>query len=833
MKFGETLYRRSVPKWAAYNLNYNQLKHLIKVRTSTGASVPVSIPSSSKSRWHDLENELYNVIKQEYEKVALFLRSKQGEVERRLSHLEKQVQASTKAVENGPLDRPILQARKYQRLVKDAESIGDEVENISRFAAVQKTAFRKVLKKYRKWTGSTALQQRLEVELFSSGALHVDFADYLQRLSSLSKTISSQLAGPMLSGSQFRNPNRGNSVADVATPRSNAKALAEACSAGILQFDAALSSVAYGEAGGSAYFWIHPDNLEEAEALLLRHLRRLVSPSPNASAIENISPVRTWNHIAYFDNIQRFTQETPLTRPSGMALTARWTTAPEALATFSSLVPRSTSIETVKIRRKDIAGLLQHSQELLQGRDYKKVHKYLSEHRDVKQVAEVHAVRSRYVGINNTSEIGSWATLDSSVLFSPADPDRLGDLESNPHEGELFPHSILHVRWEFSRTPEIVRMLQTSHLAEMVYDFSLENAAVNTVFKDLEQPSWRHLLEMDIRKVPSMVRRKASARNKTNGAPTVPVSSGPSSTDGPSDSVFSLTAGQSSATSMEDSPILSQHERSATKPEQTPPLVSRNARLATKKRARIVSQAQTEPEPQRYWNEFDDGDSDIHAEGTYVIYVDPDESSFPGAETVSKVFGTMYDSLSKGSKSMVSWLPIKSKQEQPSSGERTPLLFNGQGGTATDPESSGSDTDEYHVQPRKQKRERSFYHASAQPPWKSRSKFRPGQPLSKRQRALEATLFQFYTGLIALAYLLLIMAGILFSAGRKKKVLEVDAGIIAGVVAAEACAGISIVLICMRRKPLGPVHWGLVAINVTTIVVVGIAELTIMFMGRA
>ena len=282
MKFGETLYRRSVPKWAAYNVNYNQIKHLIKVRTSAGPAVPVSIPSAGVGRWHDLENELYDVLKQEYDNVALFLRSKQGEIERRLVHLEMQVRAAKKAVDQNATDRPILQARKYQRLVKDAESIGDEVERISRFAGVQKTAFRKVLKKYRKWTGSTALQQRLEVEIFSSGALHVDYADYLQRLSSQSNIISSQLAGPMLSGPRYQGPNKANSITGNVINRSNAKAIAEAASAGVLQFDAALSSVPYGEAGGSAHFWIHPDNLEEAEALLLRHLRLLEGSSPIA-----------------------------------------------------------------------------------------------------------------------------------------------------------------------------------------------------------------------------------------------------------------------------------------------------------------------------------------------------------------------------------------------------------------------------------------------------------------------------------------------------------------------------------------------------------------------
>jgi hypothetical protein len=76
------------------------------------------------------------------------------------------------------------------------------------------------------------------------------------------------------------------------------------------------------------------------------------------------------------------------------------------------------------------------------------------------------------------------------------------------------------------------------------------------------------------------------------------------------------------------------------------------------------------------------------------------------------------------------------------------------------------------------------------------------------------------------------MAATLSATGRKKKLLEVDAGVIAGVVAAEACAGISLVLICLRQKPLGPIHWGLMAVNVTAIVMIGIGEMTMMFMGR-
>jgi hypothetical protein len=836
MKFGETLYQRSVPKWSAYNVNYNQIKHLIKVRTSAGSALPLSIPSAGVGRWHDLENELYTFISVQYENIALFLRSKQGEIDRRLAHLEKHVQIAKRAVDEGALDRPILQARKYQKLIKDAESIGDEVESLSRFASVQKTAFRKILKKYRKWTGSTALQQRLEVELFSSGALHVDYANHLQRLSTQSTIISTQLAGPMLSGSRFQSPTRGKLVVDGPVQRSNAKQIAEACAEGPLQFDAALSSVPYGEAGGSAYFWIHPDNLEEAEALLLRHMHALEPQSPSAATITALGQPIRQAHDAWFDNLPRYVQEISLSKPSNVALTARWTTDPDSLVTFSSLAPKTITTETVDVRRKDLAKLLQRSSDGAKGKFYKKLHSYLSEHRDVKPLAETHSCRSRYVGNNNTNEIGSWATLDSSILIAPADPEHAGELDSEPHAAEAFPHAIFSVRWEFSRMPEVVRSFQTSHLAEPVDNFSLEKAAIYTVFKQLEQPQWRQLLNNDIRKVPASLKRRGSARNRANDLSSVPASSGPSSTDGPSDSAFSVAAEQSSATSIENSPILSQREQSfgKTKDVVAPVApVAPNSKTKSKKRTKFAQPTTVEEPLQRYWNEFDDGDSDVHVEETYAIYVDPNEPSFPGADTVARVFGSMYSSISKGSARMISWLPIATRKGEIPEGERTPLLFDGQGGyVGADLDSSGSEIDDPMRANNKHQRN-GFHSSSGSFPWNSRRMFRPGQPLSRRQRALETTLFQFYTGLIVLAYLLLMIASILFSTGRKKKMLEVDAGMVAGVVAAEACAGISVVLLCMRRKPLGPVHWGLVIVNVVTIMILGIAELTIMFMGRA
>jgi hypothetical protein len=822
MKFGETLYQRSVPKWSAYNVKYNELKHLIKQRTSAGAALPISIPSPSTSKWHDLETELYPVIRREHQDVSLFLRTKQGEIDRRLAHLEKQINAALRAVTNTDIDRPVSQARKYHKLVKEAEAIGDEIESLSRFAAVQKTAFRKILKKYRKWTGSTALQERLDRDVFSTGALQVDYAEYLQRLSKLTKIISNRLQAPMLTGQNGRT----NGQRKRTLSQSNASTLNDLCARGPLHFDAALDNVQYGESGGSAYFWIHPDNLEQAEALLHRQMRSQhaeppsrQSPRPSVVDLTQQLASSVQTHHAIFDNLQRLVRDESVLKPARAAIIARWDGGPEAVITLSSLAHYSDSSSTINIKRKHLASAL--------GRDpsssepgsktsqmAQKVKDYLSEHRDVKPLARMISSRKRFSGLNNTKDIGTWATLDTSVHVTSVSDSDLGVIHDSLDAQQCFPHAVLHVRWEFSRSPEVVRLLESSHVAERVHDFSLEEAAVHFTHPELEQPKWQNLLTTDIRRLPSFMPRRSGRRQNSSqdkGELVVANSSGPSSTG---DSVFSATQGQSSATEVEGSPTSDSRdspELSKTKPEPGP---SRKPTTGKKPRVRVVAPP-AEITPIRYWNEFDDGDSDVHVEERYAIYVDPDESSFPGAETFSKVFGSMYDSFRRGRDRVVSWLPM-ANAEQDSNGERSPLLFGGPGRKTSNDgayDSSGDDTDHMDAFAHQK------YKKTGRP---SRLPYAPARKLSRRQRGVETTLFWFYTGLISLSYLLLILAGILLSTGRKKKRLEVDAGAVTGIVAAEAAAGIAVVLICMRRQQLGPIHWGLFAVNVAVVVTVGI-----------
>lgn len=830
MKFGETLYQRSVPKWAAYNFKYNELKHLIKTKTSAGAAVPLDIPTQGRSRWQELDNQLLRLLQAEYDNVTLFLKSKQGEIDRRVAHLEKQIKIAERAVAENQHDRPVLQARKYQRLVKDADEIGEDVQNLARFAAVQKTAFRKLLKKYRKWTGSTDLQTRVDVEVFSSEKLRTDYSDYQQHVTELSSILTQELAGPMLTGkTSDSSSEQKNRLSTQSNKRSIIGQINDATLRGPLEFDAAVLTVPYGEAAGSAIYWIHPDNLDEARTLLLRYMRDgsttsalsragsslSIASQRRPSALSNLTDDLT--HAIFFDNAQRFVKDASQSRPTRIALSAHWSSEPEAAVTLAGLSPTSSGSTILTIKNKDLATALQReSSPPKLSNEVSAVRNYLTEHRDVKPLAEVSSIRSRYLGITNSADVANWATLDSSITVTPVEMIHIDNSTYHPNNGYAFPYAVLHIRWEFARTPAVVRTFDSSHLAERVYDFTLEDMAIHTVNKDLPQPAWYNLLDKDIRKVPiipNKLKSRASSRLKPVTSDISGMSSGPSSTDGATNgSIFSITQGQSSATS-DDQLVRGEVADPFTLDSKPSPASGRK-----KKRARILV-PEREPPAKRYWNEFDDGDSDVNPDERYAIYVDPDASLFPGSEALSKAFTGVYNSLNQGVDQIVSLLGFKPK----SSPERTPLL-GGQVFIDGDADSSGSDTDE-HLNPRPHKTSpRAGSHVSG-----SRSTYRRHQILTPRQKALERTLFLFYSGLIAISCVLLAMSSILLGTGRRKAAVEVDIGVVAGVIAAEACAVCAMVLVMLRKQRLSILHWGLVSVSVATIVTVGVSLLALMF----
>ncbi|KAL9035412.1 MAG: hypothetical protein Q9180_004876 [Flavoplaca navasiana] len=93
MKYGETLHQRSIPEWVNYNVDYNDLKRLIKTRTTRGQGEALSIPGhgNQAKALKAFENEFYRELHDQHQRVDLFVQSKSGEISRRLVHLDKQV----------------------------------------------------------------------------------------------------------------------------------------------------------------------------------------------------------------------------------------------------------------------------------------------------------------------------------------------------------------------------------------------------------------------------------------------------------------------------------------------------------------------------------------------------------------------------------------------------------------------------------------------------------------------------------------------------------------------------------------------------------------------
>lgn len=773
MKFGETLYQRSIPKWAAYNLNYNELKQLIKLRTTSGDPSPVPIPGQTTHRWSLLEDELFSILKEQYDNIGLFLRSKYGEIERRLAYLDKLVRSAKRSA-NLYSARSTLQARRFQRLIQEAESIGEDIEALSRFAALQKTAFRKILKKYRKWTESDHLRQRLEVEVFSDGQLDLNLSEQMQHLTvqtSIIRGLETTLMYPMVPNSLHQ-----QSSSQLESPITE---ITKASKLGPLHFDAAIASTPFGEAAGIAYFWVHNDNLEEARVLLLRHVKVLQlsgdlsrqSSSDTLTSTGTASNVEPSTRTCYIDNYHRYLKDTSSHSPSRIAMAARWSEGKKALVTMSDMVPRSDGCTTLALKRKDLAVALDRSKPFPKDRsasaaNLSTVKDFLSQHRDLKPLCEMHCTRSRFVGINNSTEVGTFAVLHTNITFKPFKADEIASSTSSTTGKQEFPHAVLEIRWEFGRKPEVVRVFDTTHLAERVADFTLEAAAIHAQHPELAEPSWATLLDQDIRKVPVLTKVSKKSDLSTGTA------SGPSSTG---DSVFSKVNDQSAGS--ETSPVASAAEFT----------LSREGSKSLdpkQKKARILAES-PKRKGVRYYSEYDDPESELNQQEAYTIYVDPDAEA-PGVETMKKiasVFSSIWHQL---------WAVTRTNYKI--THERAPLL-NDRSSQDDEDQSSGSDTDSL-IQNGKLKPQYKGLQGHIRPAERYRLR------LSRRQRAFERTLAQIYSVLAAMSYIFLLMSAILLTTGRRKESLPVDIGATVGVAMAMVCMTLSIVLVNMRKEPL-------------------------------
>ena len=109
MKYGDTLQQRSIPLWESCkkdilprspkfellnghatpdNVDYNDIKRLIKVRTTQGQgqgqAKAIAVSGHETKALHAFEDELYRELRDQHQRIDLFVQSKAGEIGRRL-----------------------------------------------------------------------------------------------------------------------------------------------------------------------------------------------------------------------------------------------------------------------------------------------------------------------------------------------------------------------------------------------------------------------------------------------------------------------------------------------------------------------------------------------------------------------------------------------------------------------------------------------------------------------------------------------------------------------------------------------------------------------------
>ena len=287
---------------------------------------------------------------------------------------------------------------------------GEEIQSLSRFVGAQRLAFQKLLKKYKKWTGSSKLGERFQKEVLNRPASfsNRDFGPLLTQWTEVLAAVrapfdagvhwhaespSGKEIEPVSSGAssaRSKSSSEGSVCEGKDEYANSAAELYGCCQQGSANdFDTVLALSSFDHRGGKASYWVHPDNLVELHVLLLQHTRLRnpitpVSPCRSSSSRSSsaglmnengaISGTNTSNDIGVFvcDDLQWFakSRSSATISESGerAAATIRYSSAGEAVivteAAIQDVQPSSESrknhlIHKTKLKRKILRRLFE------------------------------------------------------------------------------------------------------------------------------------------------------------------------------------------------------------------------------------------------------------------------------------------------------------------------------------------------------------------------------------------------------------------------------------------------------------------------------------------
>ncbi|QIW97381.1 hypothetical protein AMS68_002899 [Peltaster fructicola] len=625
MKYGEKLRQRSIPAWSAYNIDYDDVKRFIKERTTPTERKDSATPAQGDEWLRQTEDDLFAILEEQHRRIDLFVKSKAREIQHRINDSKRRLRQLAARSHSGEHGISAAKLERYSRLESDVLKAGNEIRSLARFIGAQRTGFGKLLKKNKKWTGSLQLEDRFREQILSDpksftkfdlGPLLDEYSETLHNIRALYTNRLAQSTRDEADGSYLI----GSSIisqfdASLATGRR-------------ADFDTAIATVPLSETGTHATYFIHPENVVELQVLLLQHMNYYLSRSRQNSLVGPVTLKDSDNtdggsneQADYFwlgaDNADRFAEEQraldsadhearPGSTPQRSRISARWNTEEDEGDALIAARVGETHVKISKLKKKHVRDFFDKSAAFPPRRASQALMRHADELTDIRSpytrdesarpLYLMSCHRSRLIGLSNTARHILVSTLDTGISLQA-----YGDSSSRVK----FPFAVLIVRQEGQGHTQLFETLNQSHLVERVRGFSMEYHAIWDLCKsaDVPKPFWSHILSQDIRKLPppALKHSDTAGSGLTGSASTLSVLGG---TGG------SITAVE---TAGESDTFVSELEQ--------PPL-----HAFRKKRRRPFPQEPLVTQ-ERYWSEYDHPEDGEDADGSYVIYVDPDEKS--------------------------------------------------------------------------------------------------------------------------------------------------------------------------------------------------------------
>jgi SPX domain protein involved in polyphosphate accumulation len=374
---------------------------------------------------------------------------------------------------------------------KKLNSGGHDIQLLSRFVGVQRTAFHKLLKKYKKWTGSAHLSDRFNVILESPTSFtQLDFENNVQDVSSILMAIRDGV------DSLSDIPSAVQSYDTLGCDYS--ESFAAQTTESPLDMDCEFYAFDAAKRGGRAIFWVHSDHIIEVQVFLLKQLllqsylscRGQPSKHSKFSKGSNVaSPGNDEITTVVLENLEHISQvssvdlEPMSQKKMKTAAHVQWCSG----GTDAFVIASGNTGDVLKttVKRKQVETLFDSQSEIFKSANNNtfEIRNWINKHPMVVPLVKILSKRTRFTGRATDSDI--WAFLDRDVRIGTC-KNIQGWATSNEVDQTLditnFPYAILEIVWDGTQMPEFVQELTQHHIVEIMNGFSLQVYALVAIY---------------------------------------------------------------------------------------------------------------------------------------------------------------------------------------------------------------------------------------------------------------------------------------------------------------------------------------------------------------